>query len=81
MSVCFKVDAPKKSVNLSLNGDLLRLGKSMGLNLSALAEEALAQAVKAGLEEAWLRENAEGIQSYNRHVETQGVFSEGLRSF
>ena len=32
-------------MNLTLNSELLRLGKSMGLNLSALAEEALAQGV------------------------------------
>jgi antitoxin CcdA len=81
MSICFKASAPKKSVNLSLNSDLLRLGKSLGLNLSALAEDALAQAVKGCLEQAWLRENAEAIQAYNQHIETRGVFSEGIRSF
>lgn len=73
--------SPKKPVNLSLNADLLRLGKELGLNVSAIAEEALANAVKATLEEAWLKENADAIKAYNLHVEKNGVFSDGLRSF
>lgn len=77
----YLADAPKRPVNLSLNSDLLRLGKELGLNLSALAEEALAQAVRRRVEEAWLKENAEGIQAYNARVEAQGVFSDGLRGF
>jgi len=73
--------SPKKPVNLSLNSDLLRLGRELGLNVSALAEQALAEAVKACLQEAWVKENAEAIKAYNRHVEEQGVFSDGLRTF
>jgi antitoxin CcdA len=68
-------------VNLSLNSDLLRLGRGYGLNLSALAEAALAQAVQAAQEEAWLRENAEAIRAYNEHVGQRGVFSDGWRGF
>lgn len=33
------------------------------------------------LSEMWLSENADAIQSYNKRVETQGVFSDGLRNF
>ena len=81
MNTYYKTDAPKKPVNLTMNSDLLRLGKDFGLNLSGLAEEALARAVKARMAEAWLQENAEAIQAYNMRVETQGVFSDGLRNF
>jgi antitoxin CcdA len=81
MQAYYKTDAPKKPVNLSLNYDLLKLSKDLGLNLSGLAEEAIAQAVRSRLEEAWLKENAEAIQAYNKRVEANGVFSDGLRSF
>jgi antitoxin CcdA len=81
MPSCYQTDAPKRPVNLSLNSDLVRLGRSLGLNLSALAEEAVARAVKASLDEAWLRDNAEAIRSYNDRVAAQGVFSDGFRSF
>jgi len=81
MQAYYKTDAPKRPVNLSLNSDLLKLGKDLGLNLSGLAEEAIAKAARARLAESWLAENADAIQSYNKRVETQGVFSDGLRSF
>ena len=81
MSAICKVNPAKKAVNLSLNSDLLRLGKELGLNISSIAEEALAQAVKKCQAEAWSRENAEAIQSYNEHVAKDGVFSDGFRRF
>ncbi|MBL0314118.1 MAG: type II toxin-antitoxin system CcdA family antitoxin [Holophagaceae bacterium] len=81
MQANYNTDAPKKPVNLTLNSDLLKLSKDMGLNLSSLAEEAIAQAVRTRLAEAWLHENAEAIQAYNSRIEAHGVFSDGLRSF
>jgi antitoxin CcdA len=81
MQAYYKTDAPKKPVNLSLNSDLLKLSKDLGLNLSGLAEEAIAKAVRVRLSETWLLENADAIQAYNKRVESQGVFSDGLRSF
>lgn len=81
MRTYYNTDAPKKPVNLSLNSDLLRLSRDLGLNLSSLAEEAIAKAARARLAESWLAENAEAIQAYNERVETHGVFSDGLRSF
>ncbi|BDU73352.1 type II toxin-antitoxin system CcdA family antitoxin [Mesoterricola silvestris] len=77
----YRIDAPKRPVNLSLNSDLLRLGKELGLNLSSLAEQAIAQAIRAHLAEKWLGENRDAIQAYNRRVEAQGVFSDGARTF
>jgi len=77
----YQADAPKRPVNLSLNGDLLRLGKELGLNLSSVAEEALAYAVNARLAEQWVDENRAAIETYNRRIEAHGVFSDGLRTF
>ncbi len=34
-----------------------------------------------GLAETWLQENAEAIEAYNTHVEANGVFNDGIRSF
>ena len=77
----YRMDAPKKPVNLSLNSDLLKMGKDLGLNLSSVAETALAQAVKVSMAERWLKENAEAIQAYNTRIDTHGVFSDGTRTF
>lgn len=81
MKSAYDADAPKRPVNLSLNGDLLRLGKELGLNLSRVAEEALAYAVSVRLAELWLKENGKAIGSYNARIESQGVFSDGTRTF
>jgi len=81
MHTRYRLDAPKKPVNLSLNSDLLRMGKDLGLNLSNVAETALAQAVKDSMAERWLKENMDAIQAYNKRVETHGVFSDGARTF
>lgn len=81
MLVGYRTNAPKKPVNLSLNSDLLRMGKDLGLNLSSIAEAALAQAIKEALAQGWLKENAEAIQAYNERVEAQGVFSDSSRTF
>jgi len=81
MALDFRVDAPKKAVNLTLNGELVDLGRRLGLNLSKVAEAAVAQAVKEALEAQWLQENAVAIEAFNAHVEAHGVFSDGYRTF
>lgn len=73
--------APKQAANLSINSDLLKVARASGVNLSALLEEALTQRVGAARREAWLRDNAEAIATYNEFVADYGVFSDGSRSF
>lgn len=73
--------ASKKPINLSINGDLIRKAKELDINLSASLEEALEGIVRRRMSEQWLTENREAIRSYNEHVESHGVFSNGLRSF
>lgn len=72
---------PKRAVNLTLDCGLLKTGKDLGLNVSSIAEEALAQAIRGRMQELWLEENAGAIQAYNLRVEAAGVFSDGLRTF
>ena len=71
----------KRAVNLSLDADLLQAGKDLGLNLSAVAEEALAYAVSARLAERWAEENQGAVAAYNQRIQATGVFSDGLRTF
>jgi antitoxin CcdA len=71
----------KRPVNLSLDSDLLRQGKELGINLSSIAEAALANAVREAMARRWLEENGEAIRGFNLRVGEQGVFSDGLRSF
>ncbi|MCY1304252.1 Post-segregation antitoxin CcdA [compost metagenome] len=73
--------APKKPANLSINSDLLSKARSLDINLSATLEQALVEALKARQRELWLAENRAAMAAYNQHIEAEGVFSDGLRSF
>jgi antitoxin CcdA len=73
--------APKKPVNLSINSDLLRQARKLGVNLSKTLESQLEQILRAERARRWQEENREAIEEYNRWVEEHGVFSDRLRQF
>ncbi len=71
----------KKATNLSIRADLLAEAKLMKVNLSAEFEKALTEVVRKMREEQWRSENREAIAAYNRHIERDGLWSDGLRMF
>ena len=77
----FDANAPKKPTNLSVNADLLRLAKELGINLSQTLEGRLIEVVREEGRRRWLAENAEAVDNYNARVDRSGVFSDGLRRF
>lgn len=81
MKQSYDLNSPKKATNLSINSDLLRIAKSMDINLSATLERGLAELVAKKRREHWQQENREAISAYNVEVEEKGVFSDGLRGF
>jgi len=81
MLTLYDKNAPKKPANLSINSDLLRRAKDLDINLSAALEQALTSQLKAKQAQLWLEQNENAIGVYNKSVEENGVFSDGLRSF
>lgn len=77
----FNPAAPKKSANLSLNADLLQQAKQLNINLSQTLELHLTEIIRQVQRDQWLAENQEALQAYNRRIEKQGMFSDGLRRF
>lgn len=71
----------KKAANLSADKILLDQARRLGLNLSQVFETALTEAIRRRQREEWLRKNRAALEAYNEHVEKDGVFSDGLRSF
>lgn len=71
----------RKSVNVSVNGDLLRQAKDMKINLSRTLEVGLVDLVRRRKQETWRETNRQAINDYNERVERNGVFSDGLRRF
>ena len=81
MTTTYDETAPKRPTNLSVNSDLLRQARALGINLSATLEEALAERLHRRQRDEWLARHRAQIEAYNRGVDEGGVFSDGLRSF
>lgn len=92
MRIVFRVAVPmpppsvaarvrKRAANLSVKSELLDEAKRLNLNLSAVLEAALQEAIGQTQRAEWLVRNRRALEAYNEHVEKHGVFSDGLRSF
>jgi antitoxin CcdA len=73
--------AQKRATNVSIRSDLLDAARAAGVNLSATLERALAEEIASVKRARWREENREAIAAYNEHVDGNGVFSDGVRSF
>lgn len=81
MNAVFDPKAPKKACNVSVNEDLLRQAKELGINLSQTLEGELEKRVRDARAKVWQEENREAIEAYNRYVAEHGVWSDELRAF
>jgi antitoxin CcdA len=77
----YDTHASKESTNLSINSDLLQQAKDHHINLSKVLEQGLVEMLLEEKRREWREENREAIETYNRRIETDGVFSDGLRKF
>lgn len=73
--------APRKATNLTVRLDLLEQARDLNINLSQEFERHLAEVVRQRQAEQWRQANQAAIQAYNRHIERDGLWSDGLRSF
>lgn len=71
----------RKSVNLSLDSNLVSQVRDLKINLSRAAEDGIERAVKAERERLWRLENAEGIAASNKYVEEHGLPLAKYRQF
>ena len=73
--------ANKKATNVSVNAALLQQAKAFNINLSSTLEQALIAKLKQLQAENWQAENKTAIDSYNQHIEQNGVFGDDVRAF
>lgn len=71
----------KKAVNLSVDADLLARAREFNINLSAVLEDTLKARTREEERVRWVEENREAIEAFNRRIERDGVWSDGLRRF
>jgi antitoxin CcdA len=65
--------ADKLRTNVSLTASNLAAARELGLNVSAISDAALAEAVRAAKAELWARENAEAIAERRAWIEAHGA--------
>jgi len=80
MTKVYNTQAAKRPVNLTMNGDLVEKARAKGLNLSALAEKAVAAELVRSAREQWDAEIAEACAAHERYLEEYGSASELLRA-
>ena len=73
--------APKKATNLSLNADVLKVAKELGMNISQTVDTLLAAEVKRRYWEQWNERNREAIDANNARIAKHGLPLARYRSF
>ncbi len=63
----------RAKVNLSFDPDVVSEARALGLNMSRLAEDAVARAVKVERNRKWVEENHEALDAYSREIERDGL--------
>lgn len=71
----------KKSVNVSLDPQILEEARKLKINLSAVLTEALIEKFRENKRDEWLRDNKKSIEALNQWVEENGSFSDFQRTF
>lgn len=68
-------------VNLTLDAEVAEAARTLGLNMSRLAEAAIADAAKAERNRIWREENRAAINAYADEVAREGLPLAQFRSF
>jgi antitoxin CcdA len=68
-------------VNLTLDAEVAETARALGLNMSRLAEAAIAEATKAERNRLWRAENRAALADYADEVARDGLPLAGFRSF
>ncbi len=71
----------RRSVNLSIDREVIDAARAVGINLSQVSETALRGAVRASEEERWRRENRAAFAYWNAWVEDNGLPLAAYRMF
>jgi antitoxin CcdA len=68
-------------VNLTLDAEVAETARALGLNMSRLAERAIAEATKVERNRLWREENRASIAAYGEEVARDGLPLAAFRSF
>jgi antitoxin CcdA len=72
---------PKRAVNVSVDAEILKVAKEMGVNISQVLDDALRKLTEDERVRRWQIENKKATESYNAYIERNGVAGEELLDF
>jgi len=68
-----QASSKKQRTNVTLTAANLAAARELGLNVSAISDAAVSQAVQEAQARAWAEENAEAISERRAWIETHGT--------
>jgi antitoxin CcdA len=71
----------RAKVNLSIDASVTREARELGVNMSRVAEAAIAEAARLERNRRWREENRAALEAYAREVEREGLPIARFRSF
>lgn len=71
----------RAKVNLSIDDAVTREARELGVNMSRVAEAAIAEAARIERNRRWREENRDALEAYAREVEREGLPLARFRSF
>lgn len=71
----------RAKLNLTVEKEIADEARVLGINMSRVAEEAIAEAAKLERNRRWAEENREALDRYSEEVEREGLPLEKYRLF
>ena len=71
----------RAKVNLSIEDAVVREARALGVNMSRVAEAAIADAARMERNRRWREENREALEQYAREIERDGLALARYRTF
>ena len=71
----------RTKVNLSMDDAITREARELGVNMSRVAEAAIAEAARHARNRRWREENRAALEAYAREVARDGLALARFRSF
>ena len=71
----------KTLLEVEIDAELAAEAAARGVDLSATLEEALTRMTAADRGAEWRQRNAATLEAYDRHIESDGLWSDGLRTW
>lgn len=71
----------RRRINLSLRASTIDEARALGLNISRIAEDVLAHAIKTEKARRWADENQKAIAHHAERIKRHGMWNKDLVSF